>query len=220
MGFWDFGDVVNFMPVPIKSLQSLPLAASYVFGELKISKPGTKEGKKKKYDAYTKKVAKSIAADVPGYSGKYTINEADATEETAILNEDLLNKVKETKSIDLCKLVQHKLGLNSGDHHGASAKRSSKVTMESIAVFNNNLVDKPKSDKEALRQLLRHYRLHRMMIAGYLPSTSTLWPYLEHFKVYRAVEVERLKSLMGENESLQCVGSADYDEEYLNKYFA
>ena len=42
------------MPLPIKSLQSVPLAASYVFGELKILKPDSKLGKKKMDDEYTR----------------------------------------------------------------------------------------------------------------------------------------------------------------------
>ena len=216
----DFAEVVDFMPVPIKSLQSLPLAASYIFGELKISKPGTRKGKKKKDDAYTKKVAKSLAADLPGYSGKYAINGADAAEETAILNENLLKKPKEEKNIDLCRRVQEKLRLNSGGSHHPKKMGPSKVTMESIAAYNNNLVDKPKSNKEALRQLLRHERLHRMMKDGFLPNTSTIWPYLEHFKDHRDREIERLQSLIGENEPLSGVCSVDYDEGFLNNYFA
>ena len=77
------------MSVPIKSLQSVPLAASYIFGELKISKAGTKLGKKKENDKYNQKIAKSIAKDVPDYSGKYTINDADAAEETRIIQQDI-----------------------------------------------------------------------------------------------------------------------------------
>ena len=77
---WTFDDVVNFMPVPIKSLQSFPLAASYVFGKLKVSRPGSKAGKKKTDANYAKKIAKNIASDIPGYSGRYKITDADAAE--------------------------------------------------------------------------------------------------------------------------------------------
>ena len=41
-------DIISSMPVPIKSLQSVPFAASYIFGELGVSKPGAKKGKAKK----------------------------------------------------------------------------------------------------------------------------------------------------------------------------
>ena len=90
-----YSDVVQFMPVPIKLLQSVPLAASYIFGELKISKPGTKLGKKKENDKYNQKIAKSIAKDVPGYSGKYTINDDNAAEETRIIQHDMNGQVIE-----------------------------------------------------------------------------------------------------------------------------
>ena len=40
---WDLQEIIEFMPVPIKSLQSVPLAASYVFRDLGVSKPGKKK---------------------------------------------------------------------------------------------------------------------------------------------------------------------------------
>ena len=36
--------VLPFVPVPIKSLQSVPFAASFVFGEAEVSKSGGKKG--------------------------------------------------------------------------------------------------------------------------------------------------------------------------------
>ena len=75
------------MPVPIQSLQSVRLAASDIFGELKISKPGTKLGKKKENDEYNRKISKSIAKDGPGYSGKYTINYANDAEESRTIQQ-------------------------------------------------------------------------------------------------------------------------------------
>ena len=50
-----------------------------MFGELKISKPGSKAGRKKENDEYTRKIVKSVAKDIPGYSGKYVINDANIT---------------------------------------------------------------------------------------------------------------------------------------------
>ena len=95
------------MPVPIKSLQSVPFAASYVFDELKVSKSGGKRGvsnqkqKKKEEESYISIIAKGLAKDVPGYSGKYTINEEDTTEENRLMQEDAARSVG-IKSIDLC----------------------------------------------------------------------------------------------------------------------
>ena len=97
------------MPVPIKSLRSVPLAASYIFCELKISKPGTKLGKKKEDDEHNRKIAKSIAKDAPGYSDKYTINDANAAEETRIIQQDMNGQGIEVRSVDLCKRVEDKV---------------------------------------------------------------------------------------------------------------
>ena len=41
---WSFKDLKAFMPVPIKSLQSVPFAASYLFDKLEVSKSGGKRG--------------------------------------------------------------------------------------------------------------------------------------------------------------------------------
>mmetsp|Transcript_54878 Transcript_54878/g.116593 ORF Transcript_54878/g.116593 Transcript_54878/m.116593 type:complete len:99 (+) Transcript_54878:154-450(+) len=41
---WTFENIVQFLPIPIKSLQSFPFAASYVFGKLEVSKTGRKKG--------------------------------------------------------------------------------------------------------------------------------------------------------------------------------
>ena len=78
-----------FVTVPIKSLQSVPLAASYVSGELKISKPGMKLGKKKDNNEYNQKISKRIAKDVPGFSGEYTIDDVDDAQETRIIQQDI-----------------------------------------------------------------------------------------------------------------------------------
>ncbi len=95
------------MPVPIKSLQNSPFAASYIFGKLKISKSGSKNRKKKTHDAWTKKIANSIAANILGYFGKHTITEANADKEAKTMKEDASKCDK--KTINLCELVQLKV---------------------------------------------------------------------------------------------------------------
>jgi hypothetical protein len=218
---WTLKDVIQFMPVPIKSLQSVPLAASYVFGELKISKPGSKLGKKKKDDAYTRKIAKSIADDIPGYSGKYTIDEADADEETRIMNEDLVGNDgrKDVKNIDLCGRIDQKLE-KAANERSASTKNDTKVTMASITEFNQKLVTKKVGNKTELRQLLRHERLYQMMESGAISKDNTLWYYLHHFKADRARQIVELEELVAEDKRLAGAKSVDYDSAYLKDYFA
>ena len=179
---WTFDQIVQFMPVPIKSLQSLPLAASYVFDELKISKPGSKMGKKKSDDEYTKSIAKSIAGDIPGYSGKYNVNDADAVEEGRIISADMSSATNcEVKSIDLCKRVDEKVADEVNTNERSQNVRS-KVTMASITSYNHNLVSQRRTDKALLRQLNRHERLHRMMEDGAISKDSALSFYVDHFK--------------------------------------
>ena len=104
---WSFKDLKAFMPVPIKSLQSVPFAASYVFDELEVSKSGGKRGvskqkqKKKEEENYISIIAKGLAKDVPRYSGKYTINEEGATNENQLIQEHAARSAG-IKSIDLC----------------------------------------------------------------------------------------------------------------------
>ena len=51
---WTYDDVKTFCPPPIKSLQSVPLSAQYVFGELEVSKSGSKKGVSNKKKAKDK----------------------------------------------------------------------------------------------------------------------------------------------------------------------
>ena len=130
------------MLVPIKSLQSVPLAASCNFGQLTISRQGSKFGRKKKIDEYTRKIAKSIAEDVPGYSGNYTINGIDATEELRITQRDMSSNTMDVKSIDLCRRIGDKVANETDDNTVVSGttKIRSKVTLDSITLHNQKLV--------------------------------------------------------------------------------
>ena len=141
------------MPVPVKSLQSMPLAASYIFGQLKISRPGSKFGKKKGSDEYTQKIAKSIAEDTPGYSRKCTINNTDATEELRIIQQDISGNTGDFKSVDLCKRIGNKVANETDDNIVASGttKIRSKVTLYSITLYNQKLATRKESKKSALR---------------------------------------------------------------------
>ena len=110
------------MPVIIKSLQSISFAVSCEFGELKLSKPGSKCGKNKSDKEHTRRIANDLAAEIPGYltrSSKYTVSEADATTEQHIMEADSELNASTCKSIDLCKRLGKKLHLS---------KKTQKVT--------------------------------------------------------------------------------------------
>ena len=134
------------MPVPIKSLQSVPLGASYMFGQLKISKPGSKAGKKKENDDYTQNIAMGIAKDVPGYSGKYSINDVDPIEQKRMTQEDMDDDAPEVESIDLCKRLEDEMEneTESNTIVRDTAQINSKVTLDSITTYNNTLVNEKK----------------------------------------------------------------------------
>ncbi|EJK47770.1 hypothetical protein THAOC_33492 [Thalassiosira oceanica] len=112
---WTLEDVVEFMPEPIKSLQNLPLAASLVFEELKVSSPGAKKGKKRKREEkrVIAKIAKLLAAGVPGYTAreKYAFDEDDAQIEfnthgsSTVFQTEKLRHVIATKFPQLLPLV-------------------------------------------------------------------------------------------------------------------
>ena len=107
---WNMKDVLSFMPIPIKSLQSVPFPASFVFGELEVSKSGGKKGiKKSNTDKQSEEdtdtisaIARRIAADLPGYSSSNKPNtDEDAVETSRLMQEDAVSP-KDVKSISLC----------------------------------------------------------------------------------------------------------------------
>ncbi|KAL7548740.1 hypothetical protein ACHAWF_017202 [Thalassiosira exigua] len=215
---WTFDDVVNFMPVPIKSLQSFPLAASYVFGQLRVSRPGSKLGKKKSDADYAKSIANNIASDIPGYSGRYKITDADAMAESKTIAVDLKARGSNVKSIDLCQRIAEKVN----DEKDTSRRRKNndaKVTIAGITSYNQNLVAERPTNKVALRKYHRHERLHRMMKDRCIPNESAMWHYIEHFKGDRARKIETLGNVVPESEQLLGPKSVDYKSEYLDKYF-
>ena len=132
---WSMDDIISFMPVPIKSLQSVPFAASYIFGELGVSKPGAKKGKQKTIRDESNleeddnededpnapdvisAIAKSLAEGLPGYSSEgipgYSSvsqssinNDNDASEETRIMDQDAEATSIDVKSIDLYAMLE------------------------------------------------------------------------------------------------------------------
>ncbi len=218
---WTFPDIVAFMPPPIKSLQSVPFAASYVFGELKISKPGTKLGKKKTDDEYTRTIAKGIARDIPGYSGRYKINDADAAEESEIMRLDMSGQVKEKKSIDLCKRVDDKVAAEAlrNDTNTNTTNGESKVSLATITSYNNNLVQHEPTSKATLRKLIRHERLHKMMEDGAISKNSALCHYVDHYKDDRARQIAELRNSVPDDTQLTGPKTCTNDTDYLNEYF-
>lgn len=172
------------MPVPIKSLQSVPFAASFVFGKLRVLSPGGKVGRVK--DNYSKKLAKSIAKDIPGYSGKYTIDDEDAAGETELLNNELTQKKNDVKSIDLCQRVDEWMkSMGVSDMSNTTTNNEGKVPMATIHSYNQTLVANEESPNAILQKYIHHERLYQMMKSGNLSSTNGLFGYLDHFAADR-----------------------------------
>ena len=95
---WAFSNIASFMPFPLKCLQSGSIAVSYIFGQLKNSRPGSQFGKKKESNEYTWKIAKYISEDVLGYSRNYIINDTDAIEESRIIQQDMSSNTIDVNS--------------------------------------------------------------------------------------------------------------------------
>ena len=219
---WNFQDVLDFMPVPIKSLQNMPFAASYIFGELKISKSGSKHGRKKQDDDINRRIAKRLAKDLPGYSGKPIVTDEDAEDEGKILKEALDKRVIDEKSINLCKKVDDKFSGCEESHATTAKSNRTKVTNEDLETYNERLVANTYDSRERLRKLYRHERMYRMMKDNKLSRDSTMWSYLDHFANDRLREIERLGvevESLEDGKELAGPKSPSYDSEYLREYF-
>mmetsp|Transcript_24038 Transcript_24038/g.34371 ORF Transcript_24038/g.34371 Transcript_24038/m.34371 type:complete len:356 (-) Transcript_24038:74-1141(-) len=215
---WSFNDIVDAMPVPIKSLQSVPFAASFVFGKLRVSKPGKKGGKiGKGQDAYSKKLAKSIAKDIPGYSGKYAINDEDAAAETELLNNELTQKSKDVKSTDLCKRVDEWVGMK-GVSDNSTTNNDAKVSMETINTYNQALVENEEARKVVLQKYIRHERLYQMMHSGKISTNNTMFGYLDHFAAHRKEQIEKLSDAVAASDRVG-PSTAEYSVDFLQQYF-
>ncbi len=215
---WSFSDIVDAMPVPIKSLQSVPFAASFVFGKLRVSKPGRKGGKiGKGQDAYSKKLAKSIAKDIPGYSGKYAINDEDAVAETELLNNELTQKSKDVKSTDLCKRVDEWVGMK-GVSDNSTTNNDAKVSMETINTYNQALVENEEAPKVVLQKYIRHERLYQMMRSGKISTNNTMFGYLDHFAAHRKEQIEKLSDEVAASDRVG-PSTTEYSVNFLQKYF-
>ena len=221
---WTMIEIVEFMPISIKSLQSVPFAASHVFGELtKVSKPGSRGGSKKSDDEYTRQVASGISSEIPGYSGAYNFNDDDATDETRLMNEDLISVDtlhNDAKSVDLCARVDMEVKKSMREERRESdTNKKAKVTSESITSYNQKLVCNEESPREILQKYLQHERLYRMMQRGAVSKDSVMWGYLDHFADDRAHHIGRLSANVEFEKGQSGPTSADYDEEYLKRYF-
>ena len=119
-------------------------------------------------------------------------------------------------SVDLCQRLGEKLK----NTESSEVRNKSKVSIEDINNYNNNLVNaKDTIDKEALQKLIRHERLYRMMKDGHLSQNKTIWAYLRHYADDRESKIEELSSTttIPPNNGPTVV---IYDAEYLAAYFA
>ena len=241
---WSMGDIISFMPVPIKSLQSVPFAASYIFGELGVSKPGAKKGKQKTIRGQSileededqdedpndrgviSAIAKSLAEVLPGYSSEgipgyssvsqSSINDVnDASEETRIMNADTETST-DTKSIDLCAMLNENLRCTSCQQ---SKVNTAKVTLADLTKYNLDLVVGHENDAATLQKYLRHERLHVMMKEGLIPSNTSIWKYLDHFASHREEQIQRLRAIVEDKDQLEGPQTKSYDANFLRGYF-
>ena len=127
-------------------------------------------------------MAKHIASNIPGYSRKYSINDADAAEERRILDEELGGN--NAKDADLCGRIDCKVILSTSSESSNSKENESKVTIADITSYTHNLVTKQKSNGPIPRRRHWHDRLHLMMKDGTLSKNKTLWFYLDHFAAF------------------------------------
>ena len=216
---WTFDDVVEFMPEPIKSLQNLPLATSFVFEELDVSAPGGKRGQKRKRDAkrVISKIAKLLASEVPGYTTdeRYAFNEEDAQIEFDTHVRDRRDNSKDIKVVDLCQMVADQV-----EQYNGMPVNAAKVRTSMIEDKNREKVNRPMTDVGMLRKLLQHDRLHQMMRDNWIARDSALWPYLEHFKSDRQKKIEELEAKVAKTDRLRGGPRGDeYNKEFLNNYF-
>lgn len=218
---WTFSDVVGAMPVPIKSLQNVPFAASFVFEKLRVSIPGgkvgTEKGKSSKEKELVKTIAKGIAKDIPGYSEQYETNDADAVGETDLMNKDLDQRNKDVKSIDLCKRVDDWME-SRGVSDNNTTNNDAKVSMETINSYNQDLVANEEDPKAMLQKYIRHERLYQMMRSGKISSNNTMFGYLEHFAAHRAQQIEKLSNEVDASDRTG-PATAAYDNDFLKRYF-
>jgi hypothetical protein len=138
-------------------------------------------GRGRRKDAYSKKLAKSIAKDIPGYSGKYAVDDEDAVGETELLNEALTLKKTDVKSIDLCKRVDEWIGSNRVSNLSSTTNNDVKVSMDTIKSYNQTLVADADAPNTTLQKYIRHERLYQMMKSGNISRNNAMFGYLEYF---------------------------------------
>ena len=215
------------MPVPIKTLQSIPFAASYVFGDLGVSRPGSKQGSIKKDSANNassdedvlSKIAKKIAKDIPGYTESNGIDNEDAARENELLDEGLHNRryATDVNSLDLCCRLN---GMIEGySKESGSNLLTGKVTSNTVKEYNQNLVDNEENNKDILVKNLQHERLYKMMKENKISRDRTLWNYLEHYAEERSAKIQQLSSLVETGHRLGKVTDCNCAHEFLDKYF-
>ena len=168
---WSMDDIISFMPVPIKSLQSVPFATSFIFGDLEVSKPGAKQGKKKQVrdendsnededPEMISAIARSLAEDLPGYAsqgvpGYSSASQSnrlddDASEERRIMEHDAQSTSTDKKSVNLCRMLESELGI--GIAISKSKVNKAKVTLADLTQYNLELVSGQESDANILRK--------------------------------------------------------------------
>ena len=165
------------MPLPIKSLQNLPIPAVMVF--------------KSRTRKTTKAIGRQIAKEVPGYSAvDDNCKDTDEKDEMTALQNDL-EEGKEVKSINLCKWLDDHLDgskdvmqIDGGDVAGVDTKVTAKITSDDILIhkFNQDIVHPSPTTSRRCEKLLRHNRIQQMMNDGIISNNNALSYHLHHFE--------------------------------------
>jgi len=204
---WTYHNLCTVMPLPIKSLQNLPIPAVMVF--------------KSRTRKTTKAIGRQIAKEVPGYSAvDDNCKDTDEKDEMTALQNDL-EEGKEVKSINLCKLLGDHLDdskdvmqIDGGDEAGVDTKVTAKITSDDIHKFNQDIVHPSPTTSRRCEKLLRHNRIQQMMNDGIISNNNALSYHLHHFEGDRKQQLAEIANSRNE------VSLADhYDKEFMDGYF-
>ena len=220
---WDLREIIKFMPVPIKTLQSIPFAASHVFEDLADSRPGAKQGSIQKDsennagsdEDVLSKIAKKIAKDIPGYTESTGIDNEDASKENELFDEGLHSRrhATDVKSLDLCCRLN---GMIKGytEESGSNAL-TGKVTSSTLKEYNQKLVDNEENNKDILVKNLQHERLYKMTKENKISRDRTLWNYLDHYAEERSAKIQQLSPIVRTGHRLEGVTDSNCANEFL-----
>jgi hypothetical protein len=165
---WTFEDIISAMPQPLKSIQSLPIAVGYVYGEVVQNADGVRKEQKK--------LGKTLASEFPNYSA-----EEDEVHDVQV------ERLAQQEvggcgggSVDVCAKVGEyvmKAEIRAGVNDGES-KADKEYSASAVHAYNKALVEETLSPSRRREKAERHERLFQMMERGYLKKGNLLGIYV------------------------------------------